>query len=426
MRLGTLLFITTLGFAADWPQWRGPTGDGISAETGLPLKWSRTENVAWKVPLPGLGTSTPIISGGLIFVTSQIGDGPFEGRSRDFEGAAVARRSGETGKVYFVVHAIHHRTGKIAWEYRMEAAGGLQPVHIKHNLASPSCVTDGQLVYAWFGTGQMVALDFQGKPVWQRHIGKEFAAFDVLWGHGSSPTLHKDSLYLLCDHPPGAYLLSLDKKTGKERWRRNRGKEKRSYTTPFVIQTGGHEELILNSSERIDALDPSTGELLWFAGEPNRVPVPTPVFHDGMLFINRGYSSSPYLALKPGGRGDANSRIAWEQKTGGPYVSSLLYYQGLLYMANERGIVSVVDAKSGETLWKERFGSVYSASPVAAEGRIYLINEDGVAHVLAAGREKKILAENKLEERVLASPAVSGGMIFLRSDQHLYAIGASK
>ncbi|MBL8233644.1 MAG: PQQ-binding-like beta-propeller repeat protein, partial [Bryobacterales bacterium] len=254
-----LVLLTIPIFAADWPQWRGPTGDGISTETNVPIRWSSTENVAWKVPLPGLGSSTPVISGDRVFLTSQTGDGPFEGRSRDFEGAATARRSGQNEKVRFLVHAFDRKTGKELWRHAMDADGGLQPVHVKHNLASPSCVTDGERVYAWFGTGQLIALDRNGKLLWSRHLGKEFGAFDVLWGHGSSATLYKDSLLLLCEHPPGAYLLSVDVRTGKNRWRVERGKERRSYTTPFVIRAGDHDELIINTNEGIEGVSPTTG-----------------------------------------------------------------------------------------------------------------------------------------------------------------------
>jgi outer membrane protein assembly factor BamB len=417
MRIAFVAFFALGLIAADWPQWRGPTADGISAEASVPLRWSRTENIAWKAPLPGLGSSTPIIVGNRVFVTSQIGDGPFEGRSRDFEGAAVARRSGQGDKVRFLVHAFDRRNGKELWRYSLDAEGGLQPVHVKHNLASPSCVTDGERVYAWFGTGQLIALNLDGKLLWSRHLGKEFGAFDVLWGHGSSATLYKDSLLLLCDHPPGAYLLSVDVRTGKDRWRADRGKERRSYTTPFVIRAGDHDELILNTSEGLEAVSPATGEPLWKAGESNRVPVPTPVYHGGVLYVNRGYNSSPYMAVRPGGK------VEWEIKTGAPYVSSLLYYQGLLYMANERGIVSVADAADGSTLWRERLGSLFSASPVAANGHVYMTNEEGTTYVLAAGRDKKVVAENPIGERTLASLAISNGQIFLRTDEHLYCIG---
>ena len=410
---------------ANWPQWRGPSADGISEEKGLPLEWGPEHNILWKSALPGLGSSTPIIWNDYVFVTSQVGDGPFEGRSQDFPDAGGARRSGQRGKVEFVTQAFARTDGRLLWEYRMDAEGVLPAVHTKHNLASPSCVTDGKLVYSWFGTGQLVALTLEGKPAWKRHIGKEYAPFQILWGHGSSPLLYKDTLLLLCEHPGGAYLLALDKASGRERWKADRGKERRSYTTPFLVSGAKGDELIINTSARIEAVNPLNGELLWYLGEINRVPVPTPVYHDGIAYVSRGYFSSPYLAVKTGGHGDVSAtHVQWEVKTGAPYVSSLLYYQGLIYMATENGIVSCIDSASGQTLWKDRFGGVFTASPVAAEGRIYLVNEAGDAFVLAAGREKKVLAHNHIPERTLASPAVSHGQIFLRTDDHLIAIGA--
>jgi outer membrane protein assembly factor BamB len=414
---------------ANWPQWRGPSADGVSEETGLPLAWGPDTNILWKSALPGLGTSTPIIWEDSIFLTSQIGDGPYEGKSQDFPDATKARKSGNAGngKVQFVVQAFGRTHGKLLWQYSFDSEGDLPAVHTKHNLASPSCVTDGKLVYAWFGTGQLVALTMQGKPAWSRHIGKEYAPFQILWGHGSSPLIYRDTLLLLCEHPAGAYLLALDKTTGKERWKADRGKESRSYTTPFLIPGEKGDQLIINTTPRVEAVDPRDGKVLWYVGEPNRVPVPMPVYHDGVVYTSRGNFSSPYLAVKAGGSGDvASTHLKWEVKTGAPYVSSLLYYQGLLYMATENGIVSCIDPASGETIWKDRFGGVFSASPVAAEGHIYLVNEAGEAFVLEAGREKKILARNIIPERVLASPAFSRGQIFLRTDEHLIAIGSGK
>lgn len=403
--------------AANWPQWRGPSADGISPEKNIPVEWGAEKNIAWKTPLAGLGTSTPIIWGDRIFLTSQIGDGPYEGRARDFENASVARRTGNRDKVRFVVQAFSRRDGHILWEYAFDADGFMQPVHIKHNMASPSCVTDGELVYAWMGTGQLVALTPDGKEVWKRHLGKEYGPFEILWGHGSSPLIYKNSLILLCDHQGQAYLLSLDKKSGKQIWKVERGKDRRSYTTPFVIPGPKGDELIINSSERIDVFDPVNGKPLWHAGGENRVPVPSPVFHNGVVYTTRGYSSGPYMAITPEGR------VLWEVKTGAPYVSSLLYYQGLLYMATEMGIASCVDAADGKTLWKQRFGGVFSASPVGANGNVYLVNEAGETFVLQAGRELKVLHKNVLAERTLASPAISNGQIFLRTDEHLVAIG---
>ena len=424
------LLIGCLAFdapAANWPYWRGPFSNGISEEKGIPAEWGPEKNVLWKAPLAGLGTSTPILWGDRIFLTSQIGDGPFEQRGRDFANASTPRKTGERPKVEFLVQAFGSDNGRLLWEYRLDAEGRLPAVHMKHNLSSPSCVTDGELVYAWFGTGQIVALSMEGKPVWQRNLGKDYGPFEILWGHGSSPTLYKDTLILLCDHQGAAYLLAVERRTGKNRWKVDRGKDRRSYTTPFLVSGPKGDELIVNSSERIDALDPSTGELLWYVGEQNRVPVPTPVFHDGVLYANRGYSSSPFMAVKVGGKGDVSqTHVQWLVKTGGPYVSSLLYYQGLIYMATETGIASCVDAANGRVLWRERLGGVFSASPVAADGKVYLVNEHGEAFVLEAGRELKILSRNHLHERTLASPAISGGRIFIRTDEHLISIGDRK
>lgn len=428
MRMIALLpLMTALLSAANWPQWRGPTADGISTEKGVPVEWSKDRGVAWKVPLRGLGTSTPVVWGDRVFVTTQAGDGPFEQRGRDFENASVARKTGARPVVEFAVHAYARADGRLLWEYRFDAEGPLQPVHMKHNLASPSVVTDGKLLYAWVATGQLAALDLDGKPVWKRHLGKEIGPFEIQWGHGSSPAIYKESLLLLCDHQGAAYLLALDKRTGKQLWKADRGKDRRSYATPFIVSGPRGDELILNSTERIDALDPTTGEPLWHVGEANRVPVPTPVFHNGILYASRGYSSSPYMAVKTGGRGDVSAtHVEWLVRTGGPYVSSLLLYDGLLYMANETGIASCVDAANGKTLWRERLGGVFSASPVAADGKVYLINEAGDAFVLQAGRELKILHRNTIPERTLASPAISGGLIFLRTDESLIAIGRQR
>src|SRR5688572_19889995 len=180
--------------AADWPHWRGPSADGISEEKNVPIEWGPQKNVLWKAPLRGLGTSTPIVSGERIFVTSQLGDGPFEQRGRDFENAVAAKKTGAQEKVRFAVQAFARADGKLLWEYAFDADGDLQPVHMKHNHASPSCITDGERVYAWVGTGQIVALTMDGKPVWKRHLGKEIGPFEILWGHGSSPALYKNSL----------------------------------------------------------------------------------------------------------------------------------------------------------------------------------------------------------------------------------------
>jgi outer membrane protein assembly factor BamB len=333
--------------AADWPQWRGPSGTGIAPDRALPVKWSGTENVAWKAPVTGAGVSTPIVAGDQVIVTSQIGAGVrregnhprlVQGSDASAQGerALDVAAGGDASKTFFIVEAFSRAKGAKLWERRIEAEGTLQPVHDKHNLASPSPSSDGTLVFAWFGTGQIVALDRKGAIVWQRNLAKEIAPFDITWGHSTSPVVHGDMLLLLCDHAPASYLLALDKSTGKERWRADRGKGRSSYSTPLVVEGAFGAEIVVNSSERIDGYDLKTGTHLWHVGESNRFPIPTPVFHDGVVYASRGYRSGPYMAIRPGGRGDVNAtHTLWQVPTGAPYVSSLLLYDGVVYMAND-------------------------------------------------------------------------------------------
>jgi outer membrane protein assembly factor BamB len=424
--------------AADWPHWRGPGASGVSPEDVLPTRWSAAEQVAWKAPVAGAGISTPIVSGDLVFVTSQVGSGVRRPGThpRLVQGADAAtqgERALDTGratdpsKTVFVVEAFGRRDGARRWEHRMEAEGSLTPVHDKHNLASPSPVTDGTLVFAWFGTGQLLALDRKGAVVWQRHLGKEIGPFDIQWGHASSPVLFNDLLILLCDQPSGSSLIGLDKATGTQRWKADRGQGRSSYSTPLVVEGAFGTELIVNSSERLDAYDPRTGALLWHVGESNRFPIPSPVFHDGVIYASRGYRSGPYMALTPGGRGDITAtHVRWIVPTGAPYVSSLLYYDGVVYMANDVGVLTAVNAATGERLWQERVDGVFSASPVAGGGHVYFVSENGETIVIKGGRTPQIVARNAIGERSVASPAISSGQIFLRTDAHVFCIGRAR
>jgi outer membrane protein assembly factor BamB len=434
LRLGAVLALMIGGSvaAADWPQWRGPKGTGITDDKNLPERWSATENVAWKAALAGLGVSSPIVSGTRVFVTSQIGAGVRRpGNHPRLAQGAGAAAAGERAlptsrddRTLFVVEAFNRADGRRLWEYRVEADGALPGVHDKHNMASPSPITDGETVYAWFATGQIVALDMNGKPTWQRHLGKEISPFDINWGHGSSPTLYQDLLILLCDHGPASYLLAVDKRTGREKWKTDRGRGRMSYTTPFIVDAASGPELIINSSERVDAYDPRTGAFLWHTGGSNQFPIPSPTFHDGVLYMSRGYRSGPYMAIRPGGRGDISaSHVVWQINTGAPYISSLVYDAGLLYMANDVGAITAIDATTGQKVWQERVDGIFSASPVAADGKIYFVSETGETIVLRGGREPRVIAKNDIGERLIASPALSNGQIFLRSDGQLFCVG---
>lgn len=411
--------------AADWPGWRGPGSLGLSAETGLPVEWSAAKGLAFRTELAGTGSSSPIVVGDLVIVTSQsgsyeTGDGSDPRLARDERALAVKERaiSAKGGPALeLVVEAFGRRDGKRVWEYRMAATGARPEVHEKHNLATPTPVSDGERVYAWFGNGQLVALDLQGKRLWEKHLGP----FANQWGHGSSPALYKGLLVLLVDHRPAAYLLALDGKTGEVKWRVDRGKGRVSHSTPVVVAGPRGDELIVNSDQRVDAYAAATGELLWWAGSSRQTPIPSAVVADGVIYMSRGYRNSDIWAVKPGGRGEVAP--LWRMLNGGSYVPSVLQYEGLLYMTNEVGVVTCADIATGQVVWKERLGGIFFASPVAGDGKVYLLSETGEMFVLRAGRKAEVLAKNELGERFLASPAVSGGRIYLRGDGVLFGVG---
>jgi outer membrane protein assembly factor BamB len=419
--------------AQNWPQWRGPAASGVSSEARLPERWSDTDNVAWKSKLRGLGISSPIIWGDLVFATSQAGSGevrpgprlvqsgnPLDAGERPLGSGPNAGDS----RVTFLVSAIDRRSGRTVWEFEHPAEGPLPSVHEKHNLASPSPATDGERVYAWFGTGQIAAVDFAGKLVWKKHLGATYGPFEINWGHGSSPVVYKNRLILLCYHEKGSYLLSLDSKTGNVQWKVDAAPGVTSYSTPLVVEVGDRAEIIVNSSVGVSGHDLATGARRWYIEEPNRFPIPTPTLHDGIIYMSRGYRSSPFMAVRPGGEGNvASSHVPWKVATGAPYISSLVYYDGLIYMTGDVGVLTVTDAKTGERVYQERVGGVYTASPVAGDGKVYLASEDGETIVLSAGRTPRILSRNKLNARQLASPAIAAGRLFIRSDDALFAIG---
>ena len=432
-----LVALTGVAHAEDWPSWRGPDGRRVSSERGLPTTWSRDTGVAWRTPLRGLGVSSPIVAGDLVLLTSQVGRGPLRPGSHpalarggaespaDERPLGGRRGDGDGDGIVFVVSAFSRVDGRVVWEHEIVAEGDLPQAHQKHNMASPSVVSDGERVYAWFATGQLVALDMHGGLVWQRHLGRDYGPFEIVWGHSSSPVLYEDLIILQCDHEPGAYLLALDRRTGDERWKVDRGQGLRSFSTPLVVAGPDGAELIVNASEGLDAYDPSTGMWLWHTGGHNEYPIAAATYDDnGTLYTGRGHRAGPYMAIRLGGRGDVDeSHVAWRVPTGAPYISSLLYYEGLIYMANGNGIVTAVDAETGRRVWQDRVGGIYSASPVAGDGKVYLFSETGETVVLQAGRELHILQRNDLGERVVSSPAVSDGRIFIRTDESLIAVG---
>ena len=260
--------------------------------------------------------------------------------------------------------------------------------------------------------------------MWARNLGKEFAPWEIGWGNGSSPLVHRGALVVVAYHENASYLIALDGRTGRQLWKTDRPRGVTSYSTPVVVPAPGGDEIIVNSSVGIEAYDAATGKPLWHFNEANQYPIPVAMYHEGVIYLTRGYRSGPYAAIRPGGRGDiSKTHVLWRVPTGAPYISSLVLYDGLLYMAGDVGVVTCVDARTGERVWRERLGGLYTASPVAGDGKIYLLSETGETLVLRAGRKPDVIARNTIDGRILASPAISQGRLFIRTDDHIVAIG---
>jgi len=392
-----------------WPHWRGPSVQGVVEGKGYPDRWSETENVLWKVPVPGRGHSSPIVWDDRIFVTTAAADG--------------SRRS---------LLCFRRADGRQLWEVAVppSAAEKLIP---KNSYASSSPTTDGELVYAYFGNAGMVAINFSGKLVWHVSLGE----INLYHGPGGSPILYKDRLILFQDQmtlrrdgggePPSGFIVALDKKTGRELWRKSRS-PRPGWGSPIAIQVGNHVEIIVSSGRSIDAYDPDTGEVLWTVKGNMPETIPMPVVGHGLVYCSSG-RAGPTFAVRPGGKGDVTaSNVVWTSPKGSPFVPSPLLAGDYLYTINDMvSIASVHNAKTGEIVGQLRLGEArresFSASPVIVDGKIYFTNDDGETFVLSTAPDFKLLHVNRLGAPTLASPALVGGRWYFRTEGHLVCIG---
>ena len=414
--LGVVLAAAVVS-AENWPHWRGPSHNGVSGETGLPVKWSPTENVGWKLPMPSRTGATPIIWGNVIFLNVAT-----EEKTGDLELWAVDRAKGE-----------------ILWKRPVAGGNNMQR---KQNMSSPSPVTDGRTVWVMTGVGVLKAFDFKGTELWKRDIQQDYGQFGLNWGYASSPLLHEGALYVQVLHgmktDDPSYILKIDAKSGKTLWRVERPTDAirespDSYTTPVLLRAGNAIEIVISGGDVVTGHDPATGKELWRARglNPQNNPfnriIASPVVVGNMVVACT--RENPMLAIRGGGRGDVtDTHIAWTFEKGGPDVPTPVSDGTRLYVVNDRGVVHALDVKTGHVVYgPERIRpGTYSASPVLADGRIYITSEEGVTTVFAAGPKFQVLAENAVDEYTLSSVAVSNGQIFLRTDKHLYAIGEAK
>lgn len=430
MLLGcTLAFAPTAGsaFAGDWPQWRGPEGTGVSRETGLPVNWTNQRGILWKTDLPEWGDSTPAIWGDAIFVTSQHDDNLLLLKLDKPTGRILWTRTVGSGKVKRIPLA-----AKTA-EQRKE-----QNFHVLQNQASPSPVTNGQVVVVHFGNGDLAAYDFDGKQIWHHNLQDEYGHYTIWWGHANSPVLFGNSVISVCiqdsladvaKSPVESYVVAHDLRTGRERWRTLRmtgakSEECDAYTTPVFTQIDGKPQMIVMGGNQLDGYDPTNGKQLWFLpGIVGGRTVGGATVADGMAFATQG-KSGPLLAVKLGGSGQLpRSDIVWKFDKGTPDSCTPVAWEDHLYTLQDSGVARCFDIHTGRSLWTERLKGDYKASPVAAEGRIYFLNVHGLCTVISADSRFDKLAENQIDDDTIASPALSDGRIYIRGRKALYCVG---
>ena len=411
-----VLLVTLFGMSAvvsaNWPAWRGPAGDGVSAEKNLPTKWGPSENIAWKIALPQWSGATPVIWGDTIFLN-------------------VAEADGDT----LTLWALARSNGAVMWKKHLSSGNNKQR---KQNMSSPSPVTDGITVWVMTGTGILKAFDFKGNELWMRDIQKDFGRFGLNWGYANSPLLHDGDLIVPVLHgmktDDPSYLLRIDGKSGKTEWRVERPtnairESPDSYITPTVAKVGNAYEIIINGGDDVTGHDPATGKELWRANglNPDNNPayriVASPVtFGDIVIAPTR---ERPMLVLRAGGRGNVTTSHKLYDFNNGPDVPTPVTDGTYLYVVNDRGIAYCLELKTGKQVYgPERLTpATYSSSPVLADGKIYITSEDGVTSVYRSGPKFELLAENKMDDYTLSSIAVKEGQLFLRTAGWLWAIG---
>jgi outer membrane protein assembly factor BamB len=390
-----LLLLSSSLWAGDWPQFRGPGGAAVSEEKGLPVKWSDTENVRWKAELPGGGVSGPVIAGGRVYVT-----------------AASAFRQRRLHVLSFDA-----ATGKKLWE-RQLAATGSTICNPTTSMAAPTPVTDGKAVYALFATGDLAAFGRDGDLLWYRALVRDYPDVTNQVGMAASPVLAGDTLLLPLENAGDSFALGVDVKTGRNRWKAPRRRDI-NWVTPLVTRFHGRTAALFQTAGDITAYDASNGETLWTYKSGKLGNIPSPAIADDLVIV----PGNPSVALRV--PEDGKPQVVWKSRKLAAAYASPVAHRGRIYATTQIGVICL-DAASGQEIWRERLGSGFWASPIVADGKLYVAKEKGDTSVLQLGDKPKILANNALKERLLATPAISNGAIYLRTEKHLYCIAAKE
>jgi outer membrane protein assembly factor BamB len=408
-----------------WPQWRGPSGTGVSPAGDPPIEWSEDRNVQWKIALPGRGHSTPVVWGEKIFLTAAVPVGPKleprkSGRPGAHDNLAVTQRH------RFVALAVDRKTGRILWQKTLNEALPIEGAHNTASLASASSVVDAKHVFAFFGSHGLYCLDHDGAVVWQKDLGQMHTKHGH--GEGASPALHGATLVVNWDHEGDSFILAMNKATGKELWEIPR-EEVTSWATPVIVEQAGKSQVVVCGTSRVRGYDLSDGSVLWECGGLSANIVATPVYSGGIIIVGSSYEKRAMLAIRlAGSSGDITDteQILWSRRRGTPYVPSPLLYDGALYFhAHYQSVLTRLNAKTGEEnpgpFRLPGIGNVY-ASAVGAAGRVYVTDIDGTTLVFTNEDKPRILARNVLDDRFNASAAIAGKQILLRGEQRLYCI----
>jgi outer membrane protein assembly factor BamB len=435
-----LLIVLALPLCAqNWPSFRGPGAAGVADGFEAPVTWdvAKGTNVLWKVPIAGISVSSPIVWDDRVFVTTAISSDPNASFRHGLYGDVEPSK--DTAPHAWKVYALDKRTGKIVWERVAHEGVPKTKRHPKSSQASCTPATDGKHVIAFFGSEGLFAYDVNGKLLWKKDLGLLNAGWfydpDYEWGVAASPIIFKDRVIVQADIQKDSFVAAFSLKDGKELWRTLR-EEIPSWGTPTVYDGPPRAELVTHATKFIRGYDPMTGKELWRLGPNSEVTAPTPFAAHGLVFVTNGYRGiQPIYAIKPGGSGDISPKegedksafVAWSKKRGGPYMPTPVVYGEHLYVVNNQGVLTLYNAKSGEQIYQQRLGEkggAYSASPVAGDGKVYFSSEDGEIYVVKAGPKYAQLAMNNVGEVIMATPALSDGLLIVRTMKHVYAIGS--
>ena len=435
MRLFVLFSFVSFSLCAEnWPGWRGPRGDGTSLEKQAPVKWSVTDNIAWKVAIPGKGHSSPVIWGDKVFLSSAISTGKEKTVKKGLYFGGN-EKTPSPNQHRWMIYCFSFESGEKLWEQEANVGKPLTPRHIKNNYAPETQVTDGNLIYTYFADQGLFAHDLDGELKWKRKMKAYKTRYN--WGSAASPALHGDFIYILNDNEQNSFIEAIDKNTGETLWRRDRN-EKSNWSTPFVWENSLRTEIITigTGKTRSYGLD---GTLLWkLVADMSSITIATPFTAHGLLYVTSGYvgdKHKPIYAIQPGGKGTINLKknrpvdksIVWRQPNAAPYNPSTLVYKDLLYVLYDFGFLACFNAKTGEKIYdkvrvRKRQRTPFTASPWAYNDKVFCLSEDGDCFVYKAGRKNELLHINKLDELCMATPGIARGNLFIRTASKLYRI----